>query len=98
MGTFIVFAIVAAIVLACAGAALHEGEPFGALCCALFGALLICAMWGVGVGEAKARAVDAGHAEFYLDAEHNKEWRWLAPCAPGHMGGCAYTVPAEEAK
>lgn len=22
-------------------------------------------------------SVKAGHAEFYLDAEHNRQWRWL---------------------
>jgi hypothetical protein len=40
---------------------------------ALLGALIaVCAMqsgW-------QRHAVDTGHAEFYLDENHNKQWRW----------------------
>lgn len=25
-------------------------------------------------------AVKQGHAEYYLDKDNNKQWRWLPPC------------------
>ena len=30
-------------------------------------------------------AVKVGHAEFYLDKEHQRQWRWL-PTEPGNGG------------
>ena len=30
----------------------------------------------------KETAVEEGHAEFYIDAEHEKQWRWLERVPP----------------
>ena len=36
-------------------------------------------------GIAKQEAVDAGHAEWYLDGS-DKQWRWLESCAQAQRG------------
>ncbi len=50
---------------------------------ALIGLIFVCA--GLFVQQernTKAQAVDAGHAEFYIDHDtHKREWRWLPRCA-----------------
>ncbi len=46
---------------------------------------MVLAAWAVMLqnryrsGQWELAAVDAGHAEFYLDANHERQWRWLPP-------------------
>lgn len=48
----------------------------GVLCGGLFGVTATNTGW-------KNRAVESGHAEFYLDEDNNRQWRWLeAECTP----------------
>ena len=32
-------------------------------------------------GYLQKESVKAGHAEYYLDKDNNRQWRWLPPCA-----------------
>jgi hypothetical protein len=48
------------------------------------GIIAVCVVFGVvyaigyagGKAEMQDEAVKIGYAEYYLDAEHNKQWRW----------------------
>ncbi len=35
-----------------------------------------CGGVGTGIEWGRSQAVDAGHAEYFLDSEHQKMWRW----------------------
>ncbi len=46
-------------------------------------ALILAALIGgghLGYESHKDESVKAGHAEYYLDKDNNRQWRWLAPC------------------
>lgn len=45
-------------------------------------AVLIGFMLGAGlmIGGRERSAVSAGHAEYYLNAEHERQWRWKTNC------------------
>lgn len=58
---------------------------------ALGGVALVVAVVVLGVGLTwvnrdavwESRAVDAGHARYYLDEDNVRQWEWLEPCREG---------------
>lgn len=36
--------------------------------------------YGLSSNQQKIKAVESGHAEFYLDKDHNRQWRWNPSC------------------
>lgn len=71
------------------------GEPGGTVIFSL-SAATFAVFVGLEAAElhAKNYAVESGHAEFYLDAEHERQWRWLPPCNGSDF--CGEAVPAED--
>lgn len=37
---------------------------------------LMCILLGIQNDDWKGKAVNMGHAEYYLDTNHNRQWRW----------------------
>ena len=45
-------------------------------------AIVALATWAFVTAGWQKKAVAKGHAEFYLDASHNRQWRWRTNCVP----------------
>lgn len=78
------------------GWSMAKGVGISAILGVIYGVVVAGLLWLVAAEIHEDRAVKHGHAEFYLDESHNRQWRWLPPC--DNPGGVGCPVPVEEAR
>lgn len=54
----------------------NNDVAFGLLCGTILGILIGVAVMVLIQVDLKMEAVKSGHAEYYLDENNNKQWRW----------------------
>lgn len=77
---FILAALLAAVMFTFCGAAGAKGAWPCSVLAFIYGVALLFVLWRSASDERERKAVDAGHAEYFLDDDRAREWRWLEPC------------------
>jgi hypothetical protein len=55
---------------------MNDDDKFNFFCCAVVGIVFSAITFFATRGSWEREAVNLGHAEYYLDAEHQRQWRW----------------------
>ncbi len=59
---------------------MNDDDKFTLIACGVVALCIGVAIWCMVAVAWQNESVELGHAEYYLDAQHNKQWRWKTNC------------------